>query len=525
MALKATGPQESKMMANVRWHTGSWNWRGRRADRLIACVLAVSLVGSFGLSVQAQSSVKAGDADRLVAAMLGDTPLEEDLQALLDEIGGRPTGSKANLAAVEWASERFRAARVTTRKEAFPMPGLWLERSTSAEIRGDGIRFTPAVAAIVYSPPTPPGGISAPLVDAGRGSQEELEALGENADGAFVLVETEELTDVPGLFKEYVDAAGIEKRAFAAGVKGVIYMGSRPRSTLYRQFALLGYDNTHPMLIMGRADAGRALRLLRAGHDLDIHVSLDIETGPGYDSYNVIGEIAGTAPREEFVLIGAHIDSWGLGTGALDNGCNAAMVIDIARQMKRLGIRPRRTIRFALFNGEEFGLYGSWGYTVTHANELDRHVMASSYDIGSGRINGFITGGRPEIVAAVEKALKPVEGLGPFTHNDIPIVGTDNFDFLIHGIGNLVADQDSANYGPNYHAASDTFDKVDLHQLRLNGAIAAAVTLGFASMDVDWERWTRAQIQEQIDSTALGEQMEIFGMLDDWERKERGRTD
>ena len=89
----------------------------------------------------------------------------------------------------------------------------------------------------------------------------------------------------------------------------------------------------------------RALRLLRRGKSLDLWVRLDLETGGSYDSYNVIGEIRGSELPAEYVVIGAHLDSWGLGTGALDNGCNVALVIDIARQMQRLGLRPRRTIR------------------------------------------------------------------------------------------------------------------------------------------------------------------------------------
>ena len=214
------------------------------------------------------------------------------------------------------------------------------------------------------------------------------------------------------------------------------------------------------MVVMERPAAQRAMRLLRNGHRLSARIPLDLDTGPAYESYNVIGEISGTAKPEEFVVIGAHLDSWGLGTGALDNGCNVAMVIDIARQMQRLGIRPRRTIRFALWNGEEQGIYGSLGYVRSHAAEMDRHTMASSYDIGSGAITGFFTGGRPEILQALEPTLEAVHALGPFTHFDLPIVGTDNYDFMMEGIGNVVANQAASNYGPNYHASTDTFDRV-----------------------------------------------------------------
>lgn len=464
------------------------------------------------------------DARRLVGALMGDTPLIDNLRALTDEVGGRPTGSAANLAAVDWAVARFREAGVHVSRERFIMPARWLERSATAEIRGKRLVFPVRIAAMPFSVATPPGGLEAPLVDAGFGTDEDFARLGTRTRGAMLLVETEELRDVEGLFREYAEQSLIEGRAQTAGVAGIVYVGSRPRNLLHRHNASRGEDNDRVLVVVERDGGLRALRLLRSGHELTVHITLDLDTGGAYESFNVIGEIPGRENPDEFVLIGAHLDSWGLGTGALDNGCNVALVIDIARQMQRLELRPRRTIRFALFNGEEQGMYGSWAYTQAHAAELDGHVMASSYDIGSGRINGMFTNGRAELIAAVEQALLPVAGLGPFTHLSEPIVGTDNFDFMLQGVANLVANQEAANYGPNYHARSDTFDKVDRRQLRLNAAIAAAVTWGFAEADVDWQRHDRAAIEALIESTSLGEQMHMFPTLwSAWESGERGR--
>lgn len=467
------------------------------------------------------------DIDRLVAALLGPTPLVDDLRELTDRIGGRPTGSPANRAAVAWAEETLRRAGVEVRREPFEMPALWLERSARASVTSlDGtLAFSPRVAAMPYSTGTPAGGLSAPLVDGGRGAVEDFEALGARARDAFVLVATDELLDVPGLFAEYQRAPEIEARAFEAGVAGLIYMGSRQRDVLYRQNASLGPENHHPLLVMERSAAQRAQRLLRTGTELLVHLELDLQRDGPYRAENVIGEISGTGSPEEIVVVGAHLDSWGLGTGALDNGCNVAMLIDLARQIRRLGLRPRRTLRFALWNGEEQGLHGSWGYVKAHRDELDRHVMASSYDIGSGRIRGYFTGGRPEVLAVVQRALRPVQGLGPFTHVDAPLVGTDNYDFMMEGIANLVANQASANYGPNYHAATDTFEKVDLRQLRMNAAIAAAVTWGFANMDLLLPRQSRTELEQLIDRTDLRTQMARFGLWKSWRAGERGRAE
>lgn len=489
-------------------------------NKLLSRFILVTSILLFA-SVKARQSAE-DEAARLVSAMLGDTPIVADLRQLTDEIGGRATGSEANLKSVEWALAKFKEAGVEARKEGFMMPALWRERSVSVKISG-AANFSPAAACMPFSVGTPATGLTAALVDGGFGSDDDFKRLGAAANGAFVLIETHELLDLDGLFKEYNEGTRIEQRAFAAGVAGVVYTGSRPRNVLYRHNASLGYNNKHLLLVMERDAALRCLRLLRAGKTLQMTATIDVLSGPAYESYNVVGEIKGTKKPEEFVVIGAHLDSWELGQGALDNGCNVALVIDLARQIKRLGLKPLRTIRFALFNGEEQGLIGSWGYCKTHADELDRTVMASSYDIGTGRITGFFTGGRPELAAATSKALEPVAGLGPFTQIDVPIVGTDNFDFMMEGVGNLVANQESANYGPNYHAGSDTFDKVDLKQLRLNAAIAAAVTYGFATMEVNWKRQTRAEIEALMNTTDLAAQMKSFNVWNDWENGKRGR--
>ncbi len=490
--------------------------------RLLRVIGCVALTAAAPLEAQV-SAERDTEVARLVAAMLGDTPLIEDLRVLSQEIGGRATGSPANLRGVEWALGRFGEAGVTARREAFEMPGLWLENSASATVHGDGVRFSPRIAAMPFSAVTSAAGVSAPLVDAGRGTAGDFERLGTEARGAFLLVETEKLVDINGLFREYGEAYAIERRAVSAGARGVVYMSSRAEGVLYRHNSSLLGAEARPMLVMERGAARRTLGLLRAGHALTLTVTLDLQVGPPYESYNVIGEIRGSSKPDEIVIIGAHLDSWDLGAGTLDNGANVALVIDVARQMQRLGIRPARTVRFALWNGEEQGLVGSYGYTESHMAELDGHVMAMSFDIGCGLINGFFTGGRPEILAAVEGVLAPVRGLGPFTNLDLPLVGTDNFDFMMQGVANLVGNHEPATYGPNYHAQSDRFEQCNQRNLRLNAAIAAAVTYGFATGDVTWSRQTRGEIEELISSTTLEQQMRMFNVWEPWVNRTRGR--
>ncbi len=484
---------------------------------LISLVLASAMAAS---SAHAES-----DTERLVAAMLGDTPVIDDLRELTDTIGGRVTGTAANEAAVEWALQRFREAEVAVRTETFEMPFSWQDRQVTASIGGD-VSFTPSVIAKPFSTAAP--SLDAELVDGGLGTDADFERLGNTARGAWVLVETPVLDDdigLAGLFQEYGDAARIEPRAFAAGAAGVIFMSSRPKNLVYRHNAARGRHNEHPLLVMEREHAKRALRLIRSGHSLELTATIEVESGQSFSSQNVIAEIPGTTRADEIVLFGAHLDSHDLGTGALDNGVNCAMLINIARQITRLGLKPERTIRFALWNGEEQGLVGSWKYTEQHEDELDNHVVAASFDIGSGRTVGFFTGGRPELPPLLDDYLAAVAGLGPYQHADVPVVGTDNFDFMIEGVPNLIAIQDDANYASNYHAESDTFDKVDQTQVRLNSAITAAVIWGFANDDRRLPRQTAEEIQALIDATDLEAQMRNFAVWDDWEARERGRHD
>ena len=454
--------------------------------------------------------------------MLGNTPLTPDLETLTDRFGGRPTGSAVNQQAFEWAAARFREAGITARKEPFRMPGLWLERSATATVRGEGVRFSPRVAALPFSTPTPKGGLTAPLVDAGRGAEADFARLGAAAKGAIVLVETEELQDLDGLFREYNEAGGIERRAIAAGVAGLVYMSSRPNDLLARHNASLGLKNRHPMMMMERDGAARALRLIRAGTPLTLTAVLDIQRGPAYQTFNVIGEIRGATPtrrdradRGAPRLLGSRHRSAGQ-RRQRDDGAGHRPANPAARAHARAdypvrpvewrGAEPQRLLR--LHPGARRRARSPRHGVILRYRHRPDHRVLHRWPARHAPL--------------LDRALMPVTGLGPFTHLDVPIVGTDNYDFMMQGVANLVANQESANYGPNYHARSDEFGRADLRQLRLNAAIAAAVTWGFATLDLSLPRQTAAQVDSLVRSTDLGEQMKSFNVYESWEKGDRG---
>lgn len=491
----------------------------------IAVALSISLVGGAGLALAGGYELDQQVA-RLVGRILSDTPTMGDLRELTDEIGGRLTGTPSCERAVDWAVARFRVAGVdTVATEPFTLPYAWLPRGAEAAC----VAPVPFVVRVAAAPGTmgTPGGkpIEAALVDAGDGAPEAWTKLGETARGAIALVRNPEMKSLDDLFAEYMKAPAILEGARKAGVAAVLLESSRPRDLLYRHPMGFGTEvEPIPMAVIAREQAERLLRLVDVG-PVRVRLVLDNAVTKSPVSRNVVAEIRGSAAKDELVLVGAHLDSYELGTGANDNGVSCAEVIDLARQIKASGMTPRRTIRFVLFTGEEQGMLGSEAYVLAHAAELDRHVATVVYDIGSGKLTGFFLNGREDLRAPVDAALRRVGSLGPFVNPIDAIDGTDNFDFLLSGIPNFVGLQDPAPYLPDYHATSDTFDKVDARETKLGEAALAALVWHLANAeDRVGARQSRAEVQALIEATHLEDQMKAFAQWEDWTSGRRGVT-
>lgn len=486
---------------------------------LVIVVLAGAMTPADAAPDGSESSSEA--AQRLAGRAVGTTPLLDDLRELCDTIGGRPTGSAALDAAVGWGAGKLRAAGVeATTIEPFTVPTLWLAERADGACLGP-VPFPLRLVAAPFSPSTPEGGLEARLVDAGEGTGADFEKLGASALGAVALVRSNEMRSFDDLFAEYLKNSALLASGRKAGVAGLLLQSSRPQGLLYRHpITLNGTLAPFPVAVVSREHAMRLARLFESADDraqVRVRMSLVNRTSGPYESKNVVAEIRGREKPGEIVLLGAHLDSWDLGTGEEDNGVNAALVIDVARGFKELGLVPRRTIRFVLFTGEEQGLFGSHGYVKRHAAELDHHAAAVIYDTGSGHTNGFYLNGRDDLRKPLEEALAPVAGLGPFQHLHDGIDGTDNFDFLLAGVPNFVAAQDPLPYLPDYHAESDVFERVNAREARANAAIAAALVWGLADApNRPGRRQTREEVDALLRETKLDEQMKSFGQWDDW---------
>jgi carboxypeptidase Q len=484
----------------------------------IASTILLLLMLATMLAAAARAAVPEADVDRLTGRILGETPTMNDLRELTDRIGGRVSGTAACDRAVDWAAAKFREASVdTVTLESFTLAEAWAPRTVEAQSLSP-VAFPLRVAAAPGTASTPTGRqVEGHLVHAGEGSAETFAKLGETAKGGIALVRNPEMHSLEDLFAEYLKSGTILEAARKAGVAAVLLESSRPRGLLYRHpMTVNGTNDPMPVAVVAREQAERLFRLLDGG-PVRVRIAIDNAIGVNVPSRNVVAEIRGSDKKEEIVLVGAHLDAWDLGTGANDNGVSCAEIIDLARQIVASGLKPRRTIRFVLFTGEEQGMLGSKAYVAKHDAELDKHVAAVIFDIGSGKLTGMYVNGREELRAPVDGALARVASLGPFASSTEGLDGTDNFYFLLAGVPNLVGMQDAGPYLPDYHAESDTFDKVDPRETKAAEAALAALVWDLANREARLgRRQSRAEVETLLKETHLDEQMKAFGQWDAW---------
>jgi len=496
----------------------------RRLRSLLPFFLLVS-------SAFAQSAVP--QVDRVMAEALKPSPVAENLRRLTDEIGGRVPGTPAMDKAILWAQEAFQSAGAdSVHTEAFQLPVSWSEGETRMQIvfptNAPGApaaeaRFSTRVVSLAWSPPFQ--GSHARMLDLGNGTEDDFRRAG-NVQGAVLLIHSDVLKTWEDLFNEYLKGPAIVDRALRGHAAAVALMSSREHDVLYRHITF--FDSRIaplPMLLVAREDAERVARLLAAGRQVFADLAMPNRVGGAVSTANVVAELRGSEHPEQFVVLGAHLDSWELGTGALDNGCNAALVIDALRALKAAGVRPRRSIRFILFSGEEQGLLGSLAYVRRHRAELDHNLAVVIFDTGIGRVTGYSLGGRKDVAPLLAGLLAPLKTYDATEFTFDAPVGTDNFDFLLEGVPTLIANQEPANYMVNYHASSDTYDKVDIAQLKKHVAIAAATMLAIADAPGPiGPRQSRAQIEQLLRDSGLEDQMRSLRLWESWENGSRGRA-
>ena len=491
----------------------------RTSRALRASAMALLLV-SPGFSASSDSN-----AEILIKEALAPSAIGKNLERLTDTVGGRIPGTRAMDRAVEWGVDAFKAAGAdSVHTESYTVPASWAEGATEMSVvapeafpvHAVSAGWTPALGAQHH----------VRVVNIGAGTMEDFVRAG-NIKGSILLVPQIEMKTWADLDAEYDHTDQIIERARRAKVMAIAFQSSRPYGVLYRRT-----DSEHgeiediPMVVLSREDAGRMIRLMGDGQELYADLAIPNRIGGPVKAANVIAEVKGSEKPDEVVILGAHLDSWDLGTGALDDGCGVAQVVDTLRTIKASGLRPKRTIRFILFSGEEEGLLGSRAYVHAHRAEMDNVVAMVVYDDGNGRMTGFSLGGRKDIGDAVKKLISPLQGYDATNLTYDVSSDTDHFDFLLEGVPTLYANQVEANYIINYHASSDTFDKVDVPELKR--LVAESAVTVFALADAPERigpRLHRAEVEKILHESHMDEGMKASGAWKQWENGERGRRD
>jgi hypothetical protein len=417
--------------------------------------------------------------EQLIQHELASSQAYETLSHLTDDIGQRLSGSPGAAAAVRWTTERFRAWGIDVRQERVHVPH-WVRGREEAQLVTQHDQKI-VLTAIGGSVATPEKGITADVVEVA--SFDELKQLGAKARGKIVFY------DVP-MDMEMVRA----RRSFDAYSKAVVYRSEgASNAAQYGAAAVVirsvGSDSLRtphtggllydaklpkiPAAAMTAEDAMLVHRLLARKERVRMHLVLTPRTLPDAMSANVVAEIRGSELPNEIVLLGAHLDSWDLGTGAIDDGSGVAMVMETMRLIKQLKLRPRRTIRAVLYMNEENGLNGGRQYWAAHKHE--KHAAAIETDSGAAAPTGFTTTLKGESLAALQQRTGALAAVNANRFEIALETGADTSFIVESGVPGFGLVPDPLHYFDYHHTPADTLDKIDPKELAQDSAAIAAL--------------------------------------------------
>jgi carboxypeptidase Q len=435
-------------------------------------VLIVWFIFLFASTLAAQPTRDVQETANRLAASIYTGPAMHTLRDLSDGFGGRLTGSPAYNHAAEWAAAKFRSYGIqNVRLEAFTIPNGWVRGTAHGEL------LTPIarplhLESLGWSPSTPPGGIKGEVIIVDNVSPDAIKTQSDKLRGKIILL------DVTKLFAEGVRALPALEASYKlfkdAGAVAIVFSSHERNNVLSATdpnwgASLLGLPGAQ----IGMEDWQLIRRSLESGPvtiQFELHNTI---SGPNQVN-NVIAEIRGRELPDEWIIIGAHLDSWDYGTGAQDNGTGTVMVLDVARAIASLGKAPRRSIRFALWGGEEEGILGSYAYTQAHLGEMSKCIAVLNTDNGAGHPKGWKVESRSDVKDALQpisdSMLKDIGGGGLSLETSYD---TDHGPFMLQGVPALDLWVDMSHYMEIHHRSSDTYDKVDPLDFKAGAAIVA----------------------------------------------------
>jgi carboxypeptidase Q len=429
---------------------------------------------------------------KLRDAALNDPYALNELRHLTGNIGPRLSGSPQAQQAVEYVAQEMRALGATVTLEKATVPH-WVRGVETAEVvkwpgQTPGTTQKVVLTALGGSVATPADGITAEVVVVDDWQQ--LHALPDGSVKGKIL-----------LFNHAFDKElAAEGNGLMAYVGGVVYRAAGPSAAaslgavavLVRSVGGADFRIPHtgqteyapdipkiPAAAVTAEDA-ELLKNLAGQGPVTLHLTLTPQTLPDAPSFNVIADWPGTEHPEQVVVVSGHLDSWDLGTGAIDDGAGVVVSMQTIQLLRRLGIHPRRTVRFIAWMSEEEGSQGAAAYMAEHGADAANHIGAIESDLGADHPTGVFYAGQPALGQWLRPLAQVLDPIGAETLTASPETGADIEGLTEKGVPSFAPLQDSRYYFNYHHTAADTFDKIDPRHLNENAAVVAVLAYALA---------------------------------------------
>ena len=446
-------------------------------------------------SATASVAEPGGESKAVTQAILEEIDKRSELMAnieyLCDMIGPRLTGSPGLVKANHWTRDKFRQYGLANAKlEPWMIERAWTRGEAKGRVVGP-VEQRILLESAGWGPSTK-GPRRGPVIHVKAQSADELSPYKGKLKGAWVLLA--EVSVQPSPKQPQTNLEGemrrrirdftkmmefyreLKKFLIAEGVAGILRDSNKEHGLVNMTTAASNFTEAEiPDAFLTTESYGLIWRLLKRG-PVEVEIDMKNTFSPGeVEVYNTVAEIPGAEKPDEVVIIGGHIDSWDLGTGATDNGTGIMAVLEAARALKAVGIKPRRTIRFVLFSGEEEGLHGSRAYVKAHEKEMSKISGVLIHDMGTGRVKSIGLQGRYDLRELMDKVVEPFkEAVNLEELSMRTMMGTDHLSFLPHGVPAFAVVQDGAEYRKTHHTESDTFDKVYPDEINQGAKVLAA---------------------------------------------------
>lgn len=439
--------------------------------KMLIGVLSLTLTSAMAARADNRALPKGPDEDGTKAALVKiagegmfDSHAFQYLTELSDDVGSRVTGSPQAQKAIEWGQAKMRAMGLeNVHAEKWQLWKGWTRGSASAELLTP-MRRPLHVDAMGWTGSTPAGGAEGEVLPANMFDIENEIKNVSRFRGKVALVVMRGEPHVSGIkmFAQFGDFLQVAAKAGAIAVIGG-QGGAKSAGMNLTHTGILGFnaDFAIPVLSMTAEDQSQLERYVDRGITprVRLNVQNTFTSGP-VESANVVGEIRGRENPEQVFVVGGHLDSWDLSEGATDNGMGSSCVLGAAEAISRSGMKPRRTIRFVLFTGEEQGLDGSFAYVKQHEAEMPNHLGDLILDNGQGPVRSFQLGGRDDLLETFRPFAKSLTDIREVRVEEKVEDGTDTLPFSMAGLPGINMDQDSPDYKYTHHSAADALEAV-----------------------------------------------------------------